>query len=76
MLKRVLVELKDGWEVFLSLLTLIGALFALIVSDKVRAEVSEENEKLKYSLATACMYIDSLPKKYRATFDFCMEVKR
>ncbi len=69
-------SLKDGWEVWLSIFALIGSIVVLIVSDKARTEVMEENERLRYSLQTACQYIDSLPKKHRAVFDFCIDIEK
>ena len=64
---KTVLSLKDGWEVWLSIFALIGSIVVLIVSDKARTEVMEENERLRYSLQTACQYIDRPTKETQSS---------
>lgn len=69
-------NLKDGWEITLSIFAMLVSLVILFLSLRMQnqaQQIAEENEYLRYSLKKVCQYIDTLPKKKHAVFEACLE---
>lgn len=52
-----------------------GAFLWLGFNNKL-TELQAENTALKHHMSLLCNYIDSLPKRYRAVYEVCLELEK
>ncbi len=66
-------RLEDFFFVGLSLLFFVSGAVLTLSLNKRHMELHAENKALRHHLSVLCSYIDSLPKRYRAVYEVCLE---
>ncbi|QID32301.1 hypothetical protein [Pampinifervens florentissimum] len=66
-------RLEDLFFVSLAGLFFVSGAFLWLGFNNKLTELQAENTALKHHMSLLCNYIDSLPKRYRAVYEACLE---
>jgi len=69
-------RLEDLFFISVAGLFFVSGAFLWLGFNNKLTELHAENTALKHHMSLLCNYIDSLPRKYRAVYEACLELEK